>query len=152
MGLLDSLLTGALQQMGNAGSAAPRGLPGESGLGDGGGTGALLQIVAQMLSNNGQSGGLGGLLQQFQQAGLGREMNSWISTGQNLPISLDQLTKVFGQGQLQQMAQSAGMDVGQLGGQLTELLPQMVDKLTPDGQLPQGGFDDALAALSKMMR
>lgn len=149
MGLFDSLLSGALQQMGKGAgsSASPGGLP----LG-GGGSGALIQIVAQMLSNNSSTGGLGGLLQQFQQAGLGREMSSWISTGQNLPISADQLAQVFGQGKLQQMAQSAGMDVGQFGGQLSELLPQMVDKLTPDGRAPQGGFDDALASLSKLMQ
>lgn len=154
MGLLDSLLSGAMQQMGQQSGNAGGNLGNVLGsmLGGGGGNNALLQIVASMLSNNGSAGGLGGLLQQFQQAGLGREMNSWVSTGQNLPISLEQLTKVFGQGQMQQMAQQAGLDVNQFGGQLSELLPQMVDRLTPSGQPPQGGFDDALASLSKMMR
>ena len=163
MGLLDQLLTGAMQNMGRGGSASPLdgllgGLSGGSG-NTGGGAGALLQIVAQMLSNHGGGsagmgggmGGLGGLLQQFQQAGLGREMNSWISTGQNLPVSMDQLAQVFGQDRMQQMAAQAGMPVEQFGGQLSELLPEMVDRLTPDGQAPQGGFDDALAALSKLM-
>jgi uncharacterized protein YidB (DUF937 family) len=156
MGLLDNLLSGAMQQMGQQGGNAGGNLGGMLGSmlggGSGGGNAALLQIVASMLSNNGSTGGLGGLLQQFQQAGMGREMNSWIATGQNLPISLEQLTQVFGQGQMQQMAQRAGMDVNQFGGQLGELLPQVVDRLTPSGQMPQGGFDDALSALSKMMK
>jgi uncharacterized protein YidB (DUF937 family) len=155
MGLLDNLLSSAMQQMGQSGSNSGGNLGGMLGSmlgGGGGGNAALLQIVASMLSNNGSMGGLGGLLQQFQQAGMGREMNSWISTGQNLPISLEQLTQVFGQGQMQQMAQRAGMDVNQFGGQLGELLPQMVDRLTPSGQMPQGGFEDALGALSKMMK
>ncbi len=66
-------------------------------------------------------------------------MNSWISTGQNLPISPDQLMQVFGQGQMQQMAASSGMDLGQLSGGLADLLPQLIDQLTPSGQVPAGG-------------
>lgn len=155
MGILDSLLNGAMQNMGRAGGGSPLdgllgGLTGSPQ--GGGGTSALLQIVLQMLSNrSGNGGGIGDLLQQFQQAGLGREMNSWISTGQNLPVSMDQLTQVFGRDRMQQMAAQAGMPVDQFGGQLQELLPEVVDRLTPQGAVPAGGFEDALAALSKMM-
>lgn len=111
----------------------------------------LLQLVMSMLSNNGQFGGLGGLLQQFQQAGLGPQMQSWISTGQNMPIDLSQLAQVFGQSNLEQMASSVGMDSEQFGNQLSQLLPHVVDQATPNGSVPVGGIDDALASLSQLM-
>jgi uncharacterized protein YidB (DUF937 family) len=136
MNILDSLLSGL------AGSSPTTGQ---------GAANPLLQLVLQMLSSNGQFGGLSGLAQQFQQAGLGTEVNSWISTGQNLPISPEQLMQVFGQGQLQQMAASSGMDLGSLSGGLADMLPQMIDRMTPQGQMPAGGLDSALAELSKMM-
>ena len=134
--MLEQLLRGALQGFtGNqAGSSNP-----------------LLEIAAAMLSNNGQFGGLQGLIEQFQRAGLGGHMNSWISTGQNQPISPDQLTQVLGSGQLQQMAQQAGLDPQALSGQLSQLLPQMIDKLTPHGQAPSTGFDDVIGSLGKML-
>jgi uncharacterized protein YidB (DUF937 family) len=116
------------------------------------GSSPLLQIAAAMLSNNSQFGGLQGLIQQFQGAGLDSHMNSWISSGQNLPISPDQLTRVLGAGPMQQMAQQAGLDQDAFGGQLSQLLPQMIDRLTPQGQAPSGGFDDALAMLGKLSR
>jgi uncharacterized protein YidB (DUF937 family) len=136
MNILESLLSGL------AGSSTT---PGQSA------ASPMLQLLLQMLSSNGQFGGLSGLAQQFQQAGLGAEMNSWISTGKNLPISPDQLLQVFGQGQLQQMAANSGMDLGSLSGGLADLLPQMIDRMTPTGQVPAAGLDGALAELSKLM-
>jgi uncharacterized protein YidB (DUF937 family) len=133
MGLLDSLLSGMTAQGGS-------GQVQESS--------PLLQIAMQLLTSR---GGLAGLVQQFQQAGLGNQMGSWVSTGQNLPISPEQLLQAFGQGQMQQMAASSGMDVGQLSGGLSDLLPQLIDQLTPQGQIPASGVDDALAELSRMM-
>ena len=133
--MLDKLISGAMQGMmgGQAQGANP-----------------LMQIVGALLSNGGPYGGLAGLVQQFQQAGLGQQVGSWVSTGQNMPISPEQLAKVFGAPQLQQMAQNAGMDSGQFGGQLADLLPKMIDQLTPNGQVPTGGVEDPLAMLSKM--
>jgi uncharacterized protein YidB (DUF937 family) len=135
--MLDKLISGALQGMG--GQAPDQ-------------TNPLMQVVGTLLSNSGPYGGLAGLVQQFQQAGLGQQIGSWVSTGQNLPISADQLAKVFGGAQLQQMAQSAGVDSSQFSGQLAELLPQMVDKLTPGGQLPRGGLEDALGMLGSLLK
>jgi len=135
--MLDQLLKGALQGLtGNqAGGASP-----------------LLQLAASLLSNGGQFGGLAGLIQQFQRAGLDSHMASWISTGQNLPISAEQLTKVFGAGEMQKMAAQVGMESNALGGELAQLLPQMIDKLTPQGQVPHTGLDDALGLLGKLVR
>jgi len=87
------------------------------------------------------AGGLGGLLEQFQRGGLGDVASSWVSTGQNLPISADQLTNVLGSDVIGQLARSAGMDQGSAAGALTQLLPQLIDGLTPNGQLPQQGTD-----------
>ena len=109
----------------------------------GGGQDALLKLVMGMLSDNGQGGaggGLGGLLQQLQQAGLGEQVNSWVGTGQNLPVSAEQLQGAFGADRMSQMAEQMGLSTGDLGAQLSQMLPQVVDKLTPNGQLPEGGL------------
>jgi len=105
--------------------------------GQGGGSNGLMDVVMQLI--NSQPGGLGGLVQSFQQGGLGDVVNSWVSTGQNLPVSAEQLQSVLGGGQLQDIAAKLGVSPEQASGSLADLLPQVVDKLTPNGQLPQGG-------------
>lgn len=139
MGLLDALLSGM------TGPAAGGGQPTQSGMNP------LLQIALQMMAGHGQGGGLSSLINEFQRAGYGQQMDSWVSTGQNLPISPEQLMQVFGQGRMQQMAADSGMDLGQLSGGLADVLPQLIDRLTPTGQVPAGGIDSALAELSRMM-
>ena len=101
-----------------------------------GGTG-LLEAVMQLIQN--QPGGLAGLVQSFQQGGLAEIVNSWVSTGQNLPVSGQQLASVLGSGPLQGIAAQLGLSPDQVAGSLADLLPQVVDQLTPNGQLPQGG-------------
>ena len=108
--------------------------------GQSGGSNPLINIVMQMISNP-QTGGLGGLVQSFQQGGLGDVVNSWVSNGQNLPISAEQIQAVLGGGKLQDIASQLGVSIEQASGSLAELLPQMVDKLTPNGQIPEGGGD-----------
>jgi len=135
MGLLD-MVSGAL-----------------GGQGGGGGQDALLKLVMGMLSDNGQGGGgLAGLLQQLQQAGLGEQVNSWVGTGQNLPVSPEQLQQAFGGDQMSQMAEKMGLSTGDLGAQLSQMLPQVVDQLTPGGKLPQGGLGDLGGLLGSLMR
>ena len=128
-------------------------------LGQGGGQGgapggqaALLQMVLSLLANNGQGGGLAGLMEKFQAAGLGEQMNSWVGAGQNLPVSAEQLGGVFGQDQLSQMAEKMGLSTGDLGAQLSQMLPQAVDQFTPGGQAPQGGLGDLGDLLGQLMR
>lgn len=106
--------------------------------GQSGGESPLLNIVMQLI-NNPQTGGLGGLVQSFQQGGLGNIVNSWVSTGQNLPISAEQIQAVLGGGKLQEIAAQLGVSTEQASGGLADLLPQVVDKLTPNGQVPEGG-------------
>lgn len=123
MGLLDDL---AGQAMGALG-----GQPQNS-------QGGLLDGLMGLL-NSPQVGGLPGLLQKFQGSGLGDQVASWVGTGSNLPISADQIRQVLGGGHLEQLAQQAGLDHGQAADGLAQLLPQVVDHLTPGGQMPQGG-------------
>jgi uncharacterized protein YidB (DUF937 family) len=113
------------------------------GAGGNNGGNPLLDVVMQMLSSNGQSGGLAGLAKAFQDKGMGDQMASWISTGQNLPISAEQIKAVLGGGQLGQIASQLGMNEQQAAGGLADLLPQVIDTLTPNGQVPQG--DDLMA-------
>jgi uncharacterized protein YidB (DUF937 family) len=86
-----------------------------------------------------QGGGLAALVQKFQQAGLGDVVASWIASGPNQPISADQLGQVLGAGALDGVAQQVGMNGKDLMGQLAQLLPQLVDQLTPEGRLPEAG-------------
>ena len=82
------------------------------------------------------AGGLGSLLNQFQQSGLGDVMKSWIGTGPNQSISPNQLGSVLGPKIIQVLAQKTGMSEQELTAQLSQILPGVVDKLTPNGRLP----------------
>jgi uncharacterized protein YidB (DUF937 family) len=106
--------------------------------GQSGDSSALLQTVMQLV-NNPQNGGLEGLIQSFQQGGLGEIVNSWVSTGQNLPISAEQIQSVLGDSSLSGLAAQLGVSPEQASGSLADMLPQLIDQLTPNGQMPQGG-------------
>lgn len=97
---------------------------------------SLITSVMQLV-NNPQTGGLAGLVQTFQKGGLAHIVNSWVSTGQNLPISPEQIKSTLGSEQIQSIASKLGMSSDQVSGQLAGLLPQVVDKLTPNGTLPE---------------
>ena len=76
-------------------------------------------------------------MQSFHEKGLGGLAASWVGTGQNLPISADQLQHVLGSDQVKQLAAKAGISPDAAGAALTQLLPGLVDRLTPNGQMPQ---------------
>jgi len=136
MGLLDSVI-GALGQSGQGGGA-------------GGGADLLSAVVSMLGQSGGQGGGLGGLaglVAKMQQSGLGDVAASWVGTGQNQPISADQLGGVLGGDTVSNMASQLGLNQGDLLGQLTQVLPQLVDKLTPQGQIPQGDLGGMLGGL-----
>jgi|SRR6476646_7105941 len=97
----------------------------------------IVSAVLQLIQN--QPGGISGLLQQFHEEGLGDLVNSWVSTGQNLPVSPDQVQHVLGTEQVQQVAASAGIPAQLASSKLAEFLPMIVDKLTPNGQVPEQG-------------
>ena len=114
-----------------------------------GGDSPLMQIAVQLLANKG-AGGLGGLMNAFQNAGMGEQLKSWIGTGENLPISADQLTSALGSDKIREIANQLGMPHGEVSGGLANMLPQMIDTLTPNGQLPEHNMlQDALSAFLK---
>lgn len=98
----------------------------------GGDKGGLASIAMDMLNQN---GGLGGILEMFQQNGLADQAASWVGSGENLPLSADQLTSVLGDGVLADLASKAGIAPDALSGQLADNLPSIIDKLTPDGEV-----------------
>ena len=134
MGLLDGLLGRALGGATNDGGMAAN---------------PLMQIALQLLQQN---GGVAGVLDKFRQAGYADQADSWQSTGQNLPISGSSLQEVLGSGTIGQIAQQLGLSHGEAAGGLAQVLPQIVDKLTPGGEVPENHNDmveQALALLTK---
>jgi uncharacterized protein YidB (DUF937 family) len=106
----------------------------------GGTAGAIASVAGSLLANDGDHGGLGGLVGKFEQAGLGNVVSSWIGSGQNLPISADQLQSVLGSDAVAGIAAKLDINPADAMGQLSTMLPGLVDKLTPNGQAPTGGF------------
>lgn len=108
---------------------------------------SVMSVVTGLI-NNPNGGGLAGLLQQFKDGGLGHLADSWVGTGKNLPISAEQIQSVLGSEQVRQMAAKVGIAPETLSGQLAQLLPQVVDKATPDGTVPdQGTVQQGLGGL-----
>jgi uncharacterized protein YidB (DUF937 family) len=108
----------------------------------------MASSVIQMLNN--QPGGLSGLLQQFHDKGLGGLVTSWVSTGQNLPISADQIQHVLGSEQVKELAAKAGISPEVASSHLAEFLPMLIDKLTPNGQVPQASSSLLESGLSML--
>jgi len=134
MGMLDGLLGNAL-----------------GGLMGGGGQSQspLLRIALQLLQQN---GGVNGVLDKFRQGGYADQADSWQSAGQNMPLSGDALQEVLGAGSIGQIAQQLGMSHGDAAGGLAQMLPQLIDKFTPNGEVPDNHNDmvaQALALLTK---
>lgn len=88
-------------------------------------------------ADGGLLGGLGGLLDKLKDAGHGNVADSWVGTGQNQPINANDLGSAIGPQIIHEIAQKTGMDEQELLKQLSAALPGIVDKLTPNGQLPQ---------------
>ncbi len=167
MGLLDSIAGGMLGGQGSSGnhpmlqiilgllansaSGQSGNLGGGLGSALGGGLGGGLGSGLGSGLGGGLSGGLAGLVEQFQRNGLGDAAASWISTGPNHPVSGDQLQSVFGQDTIAQIAQQLGISHGDALGQLSQMLPQVVDKLTPGGQLPTADGDQQMGSLGDLM-
>jgi uncharacterized protein YidB (DUF937 family) len=143
MGLLDGML-------GNV-------LGGLMGGGQQGGANPLLNAVIGMIANGGKvnPGGLGGLVEQFQKAGMGEQIGSWIGNGQNMPISAEQLQQALGSDTIGNIASQLGMGQGEAAGQLSQMLPEIINMLTPNGEAPQGGLgsaEDIMGALGGLLR
>ncbi len=124
MGMFGNILGAVLGNMGQQGGAA----------------GAIASVAGSLLANDGDHGGLGGLVGKFEQAGLGNVVSSWIGGGQNLPISAEQLQSILGSDAVAGIAAKLGINPADAMGQLSTMLPGLVDKLTPNGAAPAGGL------------
>lgn len=105
--------------------------------------GGIANVLSALLANDGELGGLNGLVAKFNQAGLGDLVMSWIGNGENRPVSADQLSQVLGGDLLGKAAGQLGIDPSQLSGQLSAMLPGVIDKLTPNGAIPERGVGNA---------
>jgi len=124
MGFLDDVLGKVKQAAGGAG--------GEHS--------ALANEILGLLSGGSEGGGLQGMIQSFKEKGLGDIMSSWVGTGQNLPISGDQLKTGLGADLIGQVAAKVGVTPDVATSKLTEILPGIIDKLTPEGTVPESGL------------
>lgn len=142
MGLLDQVLGAATQALGQPGQQQ-------------GGQPDWVALLTGLLASGSAQGGLAGLLQQLQAGGLGEQVQSWISNGANLPVSGDQLAGALGGagGLLGQLAQQAGVSHAEAGDQLSQWLPQIINHLTPNGQVPAsgGGLGDLAGMLGGLL-
>jgi len=95
----------------------------------------LVSALMSILANQSQ-GVLSGLIQKFAGSGLEDLVNSWISTGQNKSITPQQVQQGLGDDTINQLSQRTGMGHEEVKSQLTQVLPQVIDRLTPNGQVP----------------
>jgi uncharacterized protein YidB (DUF937 family) len=130
--MLDGMINSALGGMMGQGGQAPS---------------PLLQMALQVLQQN---GGVEGLLDKFRQGGYADQAASWQSTGANVPVSGSALQEVLGSGAIGQIAQQLGMSHGEAAGGLAQVLPQLIDKFTPNGQVPDNHNDMVEQALAML--
>lgn len=128
MGLFDGVIGEVLNNLGQAGES------------QGGGNPALQMVMGLMQQN----GGLGGLVDMLSRNGLGQQAASWVGSGENLPVSADQLGQALGSGPLGELAGRFGLDPQALSGSLAQYLPEAVNQLTPDGRLPDNANSNEL--------
>jgi uncharacterized protein YidB (DUF937 family) len=148
MSLLDSVI-GALA------TAQPGVQPPAPGATQGTPGSVLLSTVMAMLADGQHPqgagvGGLGDLVGRFAQGGLGDVIGSWMGHGPNAPISADQITQVLGSGAIGQIAAQLGLSHGEAAGQLSQILPEVVSRLTPNGQAPSGGLGEVGDILAQL--
>ena len=150
MGFLDGLIGNVIGSMASDNQAQnPLGSV-LGGLGGGKqihGGNLLLQLALSMLQQN---GGLEGVLNRFRQGGLAQQADSWVSTGQNMNISADQLQQVFGSSTIRDLASQLGISEDQAGSSMAQILPEVINHLTPQGQVPENGNEEIAQGLSML--
>ena len=124
MGLLDALAREALPKL-LAGS--------------GRGQSPLVDIVIGLLANP-RTGGLQGLAESFKSGGMDDIINSWIGTGKNMPISPEEMLRALGNDRLRGFSERAGVPQEEISGGLANILPEIIDKLTPQGRIPDSSL------------
>ncbi|HVN23758.1 MAG TPA: YidB family protein [Syntrophorhabdales bacterium] len=105
----------------------------------GSGQGGLVEHALGLMNNPG-TGGLTGLIEQFKSKGLGDAVSSWIGQGENQAISGEAIANIVGSDKVQQIAGILGMSSSEAANGLATVLPHLIDQLTPDGKVPEGGL------------
>ena len=141
MGLLDSVL-GAVLGGGQQQASAQAGGMG-SIIGMLANNPQILSTITGMLGNDGGHGGLGGLVGKFQQAGMGDAIGSWIGSGENQAVTGDQIGGALGGDVLSGLAKQMGVNSGEAGGILAQVLPGLINHMTPTGQAPTAGLGNS---------
>jgi uncharacterized protein YidB (DUF937 family) len=103
------------------------------------GRSGMMEVVTELLTDP-ETGGIQGLVSAFNEKGLGDLVSSWIATGPNLPISGDQIQAVLGSERVRLIAQRLGLSSSDAADGLAKALPEAIDKLTPNGVLPEGSL------------
>jgi uncharacterized protein YidB (DUF937 family) len=136
--VLMALMPVVLAMLANRGT---RGAPVQAGYApEGGGLGGILgQVLGGGAVGGSAAGGLGGLLEQLSRAGFGEQADSWVARGPNKPISPDAMTQIFGRDGLEHIARQTGISEDEATRGLSQLLPEVVDRVTPDGSMPDAG-------------
>ncbi|MFF1509336.1 YidB family protein [Streptomyces sp. NPDC058326] len=124
------------------------GLLGGTG-GQSGGAGSLLGSLLGALAGGKSTGAgganpLGGLLDMLTKSGLTDQTQSWVGTGENKPVSGAQIAEALSDGTLQKVAADAGVSPQEAADRIAQTLPEAVDKLTPNGSVPQGSLEDII--------
>jgi uncharacterized protein YidB (DUF937 family) len=145
---LDDILGGLMGGKGGSGGLDDMlgGLLGGRAGGGGGTMGALMPILAGLLASGGLSKILGGL----RANGLSAQADSWVGTGPNEPVSGKDIERAAGREQIQQIAQQLGVSESEAAEAVAQALPEVVDKVSPEGQLPpEQDLDAAFDKLAK---
>ncbi len=98
----------------------------------GGEKGAMAQAALDLINQN---GGVEGVLQKFKDSGLTEQAASWVGKGENLSVSAEQITQVLGSGTISDIAAKLGLSSSGVSAKIAEYLPQVIDKMTPDGEV-----------------
>ena len=98
----------------------------------------LIGPVMGLLQEHSSLGGVGGVLNRFKSTGASQQADSWVSTGSNKPISGDHVQQAIGKGEVQRIANEAGVSEQEACEGIANVLPEAIDKVTPDGQVPSG--------------
>ena len=149
MGLLDGLLGQVLGGLAQGGMARGAGYDRAGGGLGGAGMAALIAIALQLLQ---RSGGIENVLGKLRQQGHGREADSWVGTGQNLPVSPDVLSQIFGRDEVASAARQMGVDPQDALGGLADVFPEVVNQITPHGRVESGSDDLVARALEDLER
>jgi uncharacterized protein YidB (DUF937 family) len=148
--IMMALLPVVLAMLASRGGSGSQLGPGQSRGSAGGGLGDLLGAVFGGRGSASSMGGLGELLAQLQRAGFGQQADSWVSRGQNMALPAEAMEQVFGRDGVAEIARRAGVSEADATRGLSQLLPEVVDRVTPDGQVPD--FDALTAGVDALTR